>query len=188
MDPVPVWIRLLAVVATVAAVLGAVPARRPDSTVEVLDPFADVAATVAAVHDRGGRADCELRAGLWEPGRPDAARFDAALLGEATGPGRWLDIRALGPLLVILDDRVALCVAKGFDGVRFTALDGYRHRTGFPLTGADQAAFNRALTGLARGRGLSVDEAGDEAGGQAGFGPADGVAAGSVGTSTTSGS
>jgi hypothetical protein len=73
-----------------------------------------------------------------------------------------------------VSDRLALCVAKGFDGVRFTGLDGYRHDTGFPLTAADQAAFNQVVDELARRRGLTVTGDGDEAD--------------SVGTSTTSGS
>jgi hypothetical protein len=163
-DRIPLWIKLLAVVVAVASVLNGLSRIRPvpaaDSGVEVLDPFADVAGTVATLHLRHQRAVCELNAGVWEPGRPDAARFDAALLGASTDEGRWLDIRQVGPLTRILDDRLALCTAKGFDGVSLRALDGYRHATGFPLTEADQARFNEAVSVLARRRGLSVDEPG----------------------------
>jgi hypothetical protein len=160
-DRVPWWIKLMAVVVSVASILSGLSRQRPvpvprSSTVEVLDPFADVAATVGSLHRRHQRAECLLRAGIWEPDRPDAARVDAALLGSATGQGRWLDIRALDPLTLIIDDRLSLCVAKGFDGVRFTALDGYLHDTGFPLTEADQAAFNAGVSSLAVRRGLSV--------------------------------
>jgi hypothetical protein len=194
-DRVPWWIKLMAVVVSVASILSGLSRHRPvpasrSSTVEILDPFADVAATVVSLHRRHQRAECLLRAGIWEPERPDAARFDPAVLGSAAdglgstadglgsaaGGGRWLDIRASAAIAPILGDRLALCVAKGFDGVRFTGLDGYRHDTGFPLTAADQAAFNRVLRELARDRGLTVSE--DEVG--------DGV--GTAGTSTTSGS
>jgi hypothetical protein len=182
----PWWITALAVGSTVATVLSglswpATQPQRPDtgpppaSTVESLDPFADVAMTVRSLH---GRADCLLRAGVWEPFRPDAARFDPALIGAAAPIGRWLDIRQRAPIAAIVDDRLALCVAKGFDGVRFTAIDGYVHDTGFPLTAADQAAFNANLAALARARGLRVTE--DLTDGGAG--------AGSGGMSMTSGS
>jgi hypothetical protein len=178
-DRVPWWIKLLAVVVTVASILSGLSHQRSvavsrSSTVEVLDPFEDVAATVASLHRRDQRADCLLRAGVWEPERPDADRFDPALLGSAAGSGRWLDIRDRAAIAPIMNDRLALCVAKGFDGVRFTGLDGYLHDTGFPLTAADQAAFNQVVDELARGRGLTVTGDEDEAD--------------SVGTSTTSGS
>jgi hypothetical protein len=180
-DRVPWWITALAVGSTVATVLSGLPRPavnpRSDSTVEALDPFADVAATVRSLHRQHQRADCLLRAGLWEPSRPDAARFDPTLLGAATPDGRWLDIRRREPIAAIVDDRLALCVAKGFDGVRFTAIDGYLHDTGFPLTASDQAAFNATVAALARARGLDVTEQDeDEAG------------ADSAGTSTTNGS
>jgi len=160
-DRVPWWIKLLAVVVTVASILSGLSRERPvaaprSSTVEVLDPFADVAVTVASLHRRHQQAECLLRAGVWEPERPDAARFDPALVGSDAGGGRWLDIRASAAIAPIIDDRLALCVAKGFDGVLFTALDVYLHDTGFRLTAADQAVFNRGVSELASRRGLSV--------------------------------
>jgi hypothetical protein len=164
-DRVPLWIKLLAVVVPVATLLSGLyqprPVAGPGRDTQVLDPFADVAGTVAALHRQRNRTACQLRAGVWEPDRPDARRFDPALLGAPADQGRWLDIRQLVSLATIIDDRLALCVAKGFDGVAFTAVDGYRHATGFPLTEADQAAFNRAITGLARQRGLVVVEPGN---------------------------
>jgi len=162
-DRVPWWIKLLAVVVSVASILSGLSRQRQapvpqSSTVEVLDPFDDVAPAVASLHRRHQRAQCLLRAGIWEPQRPDAARFEPALLGSTSGDGRWLDIRAGAAIATIVDDRLGLCVAKGFDGVQFTGLDGYRHDTGFPLTAADQTAFNRGVTALAVRRGLSVTE------------------------------
>jgi hypothetical protein len=181
-DRVPLWIKLLAVVVPVATVLSGLSRPRvaadPPPSAQVLDPFADVAGTVAALHRQHTRAECRLRAGVWEPDRPDAGRFDPSLIGADADQGRWLDVRRLAPLATIIDDRLALCVAKGFDGVRFSDLDGYRHATGFPLTAADQATFNRVVTDLAVRRRLTVAEDCAAAGGGAGSG----------GTSTTSGS
>jgi hypothetical protein len=158
-DRVPLWIKLLAVVIPVATILSGLSRPRTvavsPSAVAVLDPFADVAGTVAALHRQRNRANCELSAGVWEPDRPDAGRFDPSMIGALADHGRWLDIRQLAPLATIIDDRLRLCVAKGFDGVAFDAVDGYRHATGFPLTEADQAAFNQTIAGLARARGLA---------------------------------
>ena len=190
MDRVPLWIKLLAVVVPVATLLSGLSRPRTVAapapvTIQILDPFADVAGTVAALHRQHNRADCELRAGVWEPGRPDARRFDPSMIGAPADDGRWLDIRQLAPIATIIDDRLGLCVAKGFDGVTFTAVDGYRHGTGFPLTEADQTAFNRAISDLARRRGLGVALVSQSLL----SGPsAPGGGAGSAGRSTTNGS
>ncbi len=59
----------------------------------------------------------------------------------------------LGP---ILERRLDLCKAKGFDGVEPDNVDAYANRSGFPLTGADQLRFNRFLAAAAHARGLSI--------------------------------
>ena len=56
----------------------------------------------------------------------------------------------------IMAARMDRCRAKGFDGVEPDNVDGYSNDTGFPLTGADQRAYNTMLAGLAHARGLSV--------------------------------
>ena len=43
-----------------------------------------------------------------------------------------------------------------FDAVDFDEVEGYANDTGFPLTGADQLKFNRALARLAHERGMAV--------------------------------
>lgn len=52
--------------------------------------------------------------------------------------------------------RLDMCRAKGFDAVEPDNMDGYRNRTGFPLTAADQLRYNRLIARLARERGLAV--------------------------------
>jgi hypothetical protein len=124
-----------------------------------IDLFDNSAAVVADLHARGRRAVCYLSAGTFERGRPDTARFPAAVLGKPLPDWpdeRWLDIRALSKLGPILERRLDLCAAKGFDGVEADNVDGYANDSGFPLTGADQLAFNRFLARAAHARGLSI--------------------------------
>jgi hypothetical protein len=111
------------------------------------------------LHASGRRAVCYLSAGTYEPGRPDSGAFPAAVLGdqvEGWPSERWLDIRRLDVLGPIMERRLDLCRAKGFDGVEPDNVDGYSNSTGFPLTAADQLAYNRFLVAAAHARGLSV--------------------------------
>ena len=123
-----------------------------------LDGFDTAAATVAALHANGQKAACYFSAGSWENWRPDAASYPASVLGAANGwPGeKWLDIRKLDALRPLLDARLDMCKAKGFDAVDPDNLDGYTNTSGFPLTAADQLAFNRYVASAAHARGLAV--------------------------------
>ena len=124
-----------------------------------IDLFDTSAATVASLHRRGRHVVCYLDAGTYEPGRPDAAAFPAAVLGAGVEgwPGeRWLDIRRLDVLGPILKRRLDLCRRKGFDGVEPDNVDAYANDSGFPLSAADQLRFNRFVAAAAHARGLSV--------------------------------
>ena len=58
-------------------------------------------------------------------------------------PGeRWLDVRHIDVLGPIIEARLDLCRAKGFDSADADNMDGYTNTTGFPLTADDQLAFN----------------------------------------------
>jgi hypothetical protein len=124
-----------------------------------IDLFDTSAATVKSLHRRGRHVVCYLDAGTYEPGRPDAASFPAAVLGaDVEGwPGeRWLDIRRLDVLGPILKRRLDLCRRKGFDGVEPDNVDAYANDSGFSLSAADQLRFNRFVAAAAHARGLSV--------------------------------
>jgi hypothetical protein len=124
-----------------------------------IDLFDTSAATVASLHRRGHHVVCYLDAGSYEPGRPDAASFPAAVLGAGVEgwPGeRWLDIRRLDVLGPILKQRLDLCRRKGFDGVEPDNVDAYANDSGFALSSADQLRFNRFVAAAAHARGLSV--------------------------------
>ncbi|MFI8323091.1 endo alpha-1,4 polygalactosaminidase [Streptomyces sp. NPDC085529] len=133
-----------------------------DPTVDVpvydIDGFDHPAATVADLHRRGRKVICYLSTGAWEDFRPDADRFPKSVLGRSNGWAgeRWLDIRRTDVLEPLMTERIDMCRAKGFDAVEPDNMDGYRNRTGFPLTAADQLAYNRLIARLAHERGLAV--------------------------------
>lgn len=129
-----------------------------DVPVYDIDGFDHPASTVKDLHARGRKVICYLSTGAWEDFRPDADRFPKALLGKGNGwdGERWLDIRRtdlLGPLMA---KRLDMCRDKGFDAVEPDNMDGYKNRTGFPLTAADQLRYNRLIAGMAHERGLAV--------------------------------
>ena len=124
-----------------------------------IDAFDSSAALVAKLHTVGRHVVCYIDAGSWENYRPDAKRYPAQVLGKVMDgwpAERWLDIRRIDVLGPILDDRISMCAAKGFDGVEFDNVDGYSNKTGFPLTAQDQLAFDRWLADTAHAHGLAV--------------------------------
>lgn len=135
---------------------------RVDTSVDVpvydVDGFENDAALVRTLHAAGRKVVCYVNAGAWEDFRPDAAAFPRDLLGRGNGwPGeRWLDIRRRGALRPLMAARFDMCAKKGFDAVEPDLMDGYTNDTGFPLTAADQLAYNRMLASLAHERGLAV--------------------------------
>jgi hypothetical protein len=124
-----------------------------------IDAFESSATVVAKLHGLGRHVVCYIDAGSWENFRPDANRYPASVKGRVMDgwpAERWLDIRQIDVLGPILDDRLAMCAAKGFDGVEFDNVDGYSNKTGFPLTAQDQLAFDRWLADTAHAHGLAV--------------------------------
>jgi len=123
-----------------------------------IDLFENSAAVVSRLHALGRHVICYVSVGSAESFRPDYASFPASVLGKSNGwPGeRWLDIRQLPVLEAIMATRLDQCQAKGFDAVEPDNVDGYTNATGFPLTAADQLAYNRMIARLAHERGLSV--------------------------------
>lgn len=78
--------------------------------------------------------------------------------GEGNGweGERWLDVRRLAELEPLIGKRFDMCREKGFDAVEPDNMDGYRNKSGFPLTAEDQLKYNRLIAKLAHDRGLSV--------------------------------
>ncbi len=131
---------------------------RVDAAVYDVDGFTTSAAVVASLHAAGRKVICYVNVGAYEDFRPDRSAYPASVLGAGNGwPGeRWLDIRRSALLRPIIAKRFDMCRDKGFDAVEPDNVDGYQNHSGFPLTAADQLAFNRMVAGLAHERGLAV--------------------------------
>jgi hypothetical protein len=124
-----------------------------------IDLESATAADVGRIHSAGAHAVCYISVGSWEDWRADAGAFPAAVLGRDYDgwPGeRFLDIRQVTKLAPIMRGRLDSCKAKGFDAVEPDNIDIYENNTGFPLTRADQVAYNRWLANEAHQRGLSI--------------------------------
>jgi len=123
-----------------------------------IDLFDNPNTRIAALHAKGRRVACYFSAGSFENWRPDHANYPELVLGKSNGwPGeRWLDVRRLDILGPIIGARLDLCKAKGFDSADADNMDGYTNATGFPLTAADQLAFNVYVANAAHARGLSI--------------------------------
>ena len=130
-----------------------------DAQVYDLDVFDTPNSTVDELHARGAYVICYISVGSWEDWRPDATDFPEEVIGRKYSgwPGeRWLDIRRIDLLAPIMEARLDLCAAKGFDGVEPDNVDGYDVRTGFPLSEVDQLVYNAWLANAAHQRGLAI--------------------------------
>lgn len=124
-----------------------------------IDLFENSASVVSTLHAAGRKAVCYVSVGTYEPYRPDAAKFPAAVKGKALDgwPDEvWLDIRRWDVLGPIFEARFDLCKSKGFDAVEPDNVDAYTNESGFPLTYNDQLTFNRRIADIAHARGLAV--------------------------------
>jgi hypothetical protein len=121
-----------------------------------LDAFTATAGQVARLRADGARPVCRLRVAVWEPHRPDAARFPSAALADHVGlfGDRWLDIRRWDTIAPVLADRMRLCRQKGFELVRLG--DDWAHPGGVGLTGADWQRFGARVNALADEHGLAL--------------------------------
>ncbi len=129
-----------------------------------LDGFDNDATTVEALHAEGIGAICYFSAGTWEDWRPDAESYPPEIIGNAWDEWageKFVDIRRIDLLAPILEARLDMCVAKGFDAVDPDMIDTYGEPesvTGFPLTEEDQLLFDRWLADAAHARGLAVGQ------------------------------
>lgn len=123
-----------------------------------IDAFDTTAATISALHAQGKKVMCGFSAGTFENWRSDAAKFPKAVIGNTSGWSgeNWLDIRNLTALGPIMKARLDLAKSKGCDSVNPANVDGYTQSTGFPLTAAQQIAFNTFLATEAHARGMAI--------------------------------
>ncbi len=134
----------------------------PHKTVYDLDGELTSAETVAKLHALGPDVVviCYFDAGVYEDYRSDRARFPASVIGkedEGWDGSYWLDIRQLDILLPIMRDRmINWCKNKGFDAIEPDETEVWSNDSGFPITKAQNNAFNKAIADLAHSLGMSV--------------------------------
>ena len=138
-------------------------------TVFDLDGELTPGSTVDALHALGPevRVVCYFDAGVYESYRSDASLFPARIIGdpdEGWPDSYWLDIRQRDVILPILRHRMTdWCLAKGFDAIEPDETEVYGNASGFPITQADNDAFNQAVAAQAHQLGLSVGLKGNNA-------------------------
>jgi hypothetical protein len=131
--------------------------RAPVPAVYDIDLFINPASTVKGLHQRGDKVICYMEVGAAENYRPDYHEFPKSVLGKKV-PGysaeRYLDINA--PVVRrIIERRIAMCAAKGFDGVEPDIDDSYTDNTGFHITETQNIAYDRTLAAYAHARHLA---------------------------------
>ncbi|MDX6315514.1 MAG: hypothetical protein QOF44_4978, partial [Streptomyces sp.] len=135
---------------------------RVDTSVQVpvydIDGFENGADVVKRLHADGRKVICYINVGASEDFRSDGKAFPASVTGRSDGwdGEQWLDVRRLDVLRPIMAKRMDMCRSKGFDAVEPDNLDAYANKSGFPLTAAQQLAYNRMIADLAHDRGLAV--------------------------------
>lgn len=134
-----------------------------DTSIDVdmydIDLFDVPQSVIDTLHQEGRIVICYFSAGSYEDWRPDEADFPESIRGKPLDdwPGEsWLDIRQIETLDPIMGARLDLAVSKGCDGVEPDNVTGYGNDTGFPITAADQLAYNIWLADEAHERGLSM--------------------------------
>ena len=133
----------------------ATPAANP--TVYDIDGFDNSATTVAALRNAGDHVICYIEVGAAENYRTDYSEFPTADLGRSM-PGysaeRYININ--DPAVVsIIEARISMCAAKGFNAVEPDIDDSYTDDTGFAISKAENIAYDRTLAAYAHGLGLS---------------------------------
>ncbi len=138
-----------------------------------IDGFLSTPAEVAQMHTSWEaatlphpKAVCYLDL-AWEDYRPDAGRvsdgglFPADTLGNVYygyPQERWVDFRQLDALKPMLESRIEMCAAKGFDTVELDDIDSFEpvSTTGFNLTPGDAMNFLAFTDNLIHQHGMTV--------------------------------
>ncbi|KIZ02559.1 hypothetical protein MNEG_5400 [Monoraphidium neglectum] len=130
----------------------------PAEWVYLIDGFEATNADVAVILSKGFFPICYFSAGSYEDWRPDKGLFQASDYGSKLSGWAgefWLDVRSAN-VKVIMTARMKMCKAKGFVGIDPDNVDAFANPSGFPLTAADQLAYNKWLAATAHGLGLAV--------------------------------
>ncbi len=132
-------------------------ARAADPSAYDIDGFDNTAATVSALHAHGDHVICYIEVGAAETYRPDYAQFPVADLGSQVSgypSERYLNIGDAAVTRVI-EARISMCAAKGFDAVEPDIDDSYTDSTGFAITQTQNVRYDTTLAAYSHGLGLA---------------------------------
>ncbi len=132
-----------------------------DADVIDIDAFSATPELVANLKAQGKTVIAYISVGSVENFRDDAIAFPESVIGniyDGFEDENWLDIREIELLAPIMEARLNMIKAKGFDGVEPDNINGYQNNTGFNLTEADCAAYSRYLIEQAHNRQLSIGQ------------------------------
>lgn len=131
------------------------------SAVVDVDAFTTSAETVAALHAAGKKVIAYISVGTLEDDRPDASLLPKEVIGKTYDEWpheKWIDIRQIDKLDAWLNERIAMIVEKGFDGVEPDNMDGYDNETGFAISIDDTKKYADYLIELMHKNGLSIGQ------------------------------
>lgn len=134
----------------------------PNVTVYDIDGELTSAVTVAQLHalDPDIIVICYFDAGVYEDYRSDAGSFPPDVIGnpdEGWEGSYWLDIRQIDILRPIMENRIKTwCKDKGFDAIEPDETEVWSNDSGFPITKAQNHAYNLMIAELGHKYGLSV--------------------------------
>ncbi|SCX96830.1 Glycoside-hydrolase family GH114 [Nonlabens sp. Hel1_33_55] len=124
-----------------------------------IDAFAATPELVANLQAQGTKVIAYLSVGSFENFREDAGSFPAGIKGnryEDFPDENWLDVRQIDIIGPIMEARLDMIKAKGFDGIEPDNINGYQNNTGFNLTEQDAITYSKWLIREAHERGLSI--------------------------------
>ena len=101
---------------------------------------------------------CLFSVGTYEVYETDQDKFAPSDLGEVVdemNTQKWVNI-ASGGIRKIMGERIALARDKACDGVVFSHIDSYQHKTGFKVDRASNLAYLVELTRLAKQANMQV--------------------------------
>ncbi|WP_194850625.1 endo alpha-1,4 polygalactosaminidase [Nonlabens antarcticus] len=126
-----------------------------------IDAFAATPQLVANLQAQGTKVIAYLSVGSFENFREDAGSFPSSVKGnkyEGFPDEKWIDVRKIDIVGPIMEARLDMIKAKGFDGIEPDNINGYQNNSGFDLTKKDAITFSRWLIREAHERGLSIGQ------------------------------
>jgi hypothetical protein len=131
-----------------------------DASIDVALYYIDLdnltSAERTALSNSGRHMACYLSAGSYEPWRPDAALFPAAVIGNALSDypdERWLDIRSTA-VTSLMGARMDQFESSGCKSVAIANVTTSGDNTGFDVTATDQTNYLTWLSNEVHRRGL----------------------------------